>query len=70
MTLKEWLALEGLTPAQFASTIGRTSEAVRRYANGDRIPDKETMPLIAAATGNAVTANDFFGIFHSPEVQA
>ncbi len=69
MTLKEWLAQESLTPAQFAASIGRTSEAVRRYANGERIPDKETMPLIAAATSNLVTANDFFGIDLKVEAQ-
>lgn len=62
MTLKDWLHEQGLTIPQFAARIGRTPEAVRRYVAGDRIPDKETMPLIAHVTGNAVTANDFFGI--------
>lgn len=62
MTLRDWLDARGVTIAEFALRIGRTSESVRRYANGDRIPDKETMPLIAAETGGDVTANDFFGI--------
>jgi transcriptional regulator with XRE-family HTH domain len=62
MTLKEWLAEQELSPADFGVRIGRTSESVRRYANGERIPDKETMPLIAAETRGSVTANDFFGI--------
>ncbi len=62
MTLKDWLEREGLAPASFAPRIGRSSEAVRRYASGERIPDRETMPLIAAATAGDVTANDFFGI--------
>ena len=63
MKLKDWLAREGApTRPQFAAQIGRTAEAVRRYEEGERIPDRETMPLIAAATSGSVTANDFFGI--------
>lgn len=62
MTLKEWLADNDITVAQFASRINRAPESVRRYVSGDRIPDKETMPVIVAETGGAVTANDFFGI--------
>ncbi len=62
MTLKDWLDDAGMTVPQFAHRIGRSPQAVRRYVSGERIPDKETMPLIAEATGNIVTANDFFGI--------
>lgn len=62
MTLKDWLIEKGLSHGQFAEMIGRTSEAVRRYAAGDRIPDRETMPKIVAETGGHVTPNDFFGV--------
>ena len=62
MRLDDWLEREGLKPAQFATRIGRTAEAVRRYAAGERIPDRETMPLIVAETGGEVTPNDFFGM--------
>ncbi|MBB3940715.1 transcriptional regulator with XRE-family HTH domain [Novosphingobium fluoreni] len=62
MTLKDWLAEQELTSAAFAARIGKTAESVRRYVNGDRIPDKETMPVIASETSGKVTANDFFGI--------
>lgn len=62
MTLKDWLAEAGQTHSALAEQIGRSSEAVRRYANGDRIPDRDTMPLIVEATAGRVTANDFFGI--------
>ena len=62
MTLREWLDAHDKTNAQFAEMIGRTAEAVRRYALGTRIPDRETMPLIIEATEGSVTANDFFGI--------
>ena len=63
MTLKDWLAREGAPKRpQFAAQIGRTAEAVRRYEEGERIPDRETMPLIVDATAGEVTPNDFFGI--------
>lgn len=62
MTLADWLTAKQITVPQFAERIGRSSEAVRRYVNGDRIPDRETMPLIARETDGEVTANDFFGI--------
>lgn len=62
MTLKDWLAENSIAIGVFAGEIGRTTEAVRRYVNGERIPDRDTMPLIVAKTGGAVTPNDFFGI--------
>lgn len=62
MTLKDWLAREGLSNTEFGSMINRTAEAVRRYANGERIPDRETMPIIVKATNGEVTANDFFSL--------
>jgi transcriptional regulator with XRE-family HTH domain len=70
MTLKDWLAEQQLSPADFAARIGRTAESVRRYSNGERIPDKETMPVIARETGGLVTANDFFGIAPAATVGA
>jgi transcriptional regulator with XRE-family HTH domain len=62
MTLRDWLSNHEITVPQFAARIGRTPESVRRYAAGERIPDKDTMPIIASETGGQVTANDFFGI--------
>lgn len=62
MTLKDWLAAKGVSVPEFASRISRTPEAVRRYAAGERIPDRDTMPLIARETEGEVTANDFFGL--------
>lgn len=67
MKLRDWLDANGVTVPELATRINRTPEAVRRYANGERIPDREAMPLIAAETGGAVTANDFFGIEASDE---
>ncbi|MBB4611650.1 helix-turn-helix domain-containing protein [Sphingomonas yabuuchiae] len=62
MTLKEWLDREAMSVPQFATRIGRSAEAVRRYVSGERIPDKDTMPLIAEATQRKVTPNDFFDL--------
>lgn len=67
MTLKGWLTDNGVSNVEFGQRIGRTAEAVRRYANGERIPDRETMPAIVEATNGEVTANDFFGIAGSAE---
>lgn len=62
MKLQDWLEQEGIEARVFARRISRSPEAVRRYLSGERIPDKDTMPLIVCATGTAVTPNDFFGI--------
>lgn len=62
MKLQDWLEREGVEARDFARQISRSPEAVRRYLTGERIPDKDTMPLIVDATRTAVTPNDFFGI--------
>ncbi|MFC4255409.1 XRE family transcriptional regulator [Altererythrobacter xixiisoli] len=62
MNLKDWLSDQGLRNADFAKRIDCTAEAVRRYANGDRIPGRDIMPKIVEETGGAVTANDFFDL--------
>jgi len=62
MKLGEWLNREALKPTEFAARIARTSEAVRRYVAGDRIPDRDTMPLIVEQTRGEVTPNDFFDL--------
>lgn len=60
--LRDWLTDHDVSDAEFGRRIDRSAEAVRRYAAGLRIPDRETMPRIVRETGAAVTANDFFGI--------
>lgn len=62
MKLRDWLDERDISNGDFGNRIKRTAEAVRRYAAGERIPDKDTMPLIVDATGGAVTPNDFFDI--------
>ena len=62
MTLQQYLETASLDRHQFAAAINVSSETVRRYLKGDRIPDKTVMGRIALATGGKVTANDFFGL--------
>lgn len=60
MKLAAWLEANNKTPSDLAVDIGEPAVNVWRYANGKRIPNKETMPKIVAATGGEVTANDFY----------
>lgn len=62
MLLQDWLSQEDLSYAQFGNAVSRTAEAVRRYANGERIPDRETMAAIVRETSGQVTPNDFYGV--------
>lgn len=60
MRLDQFIASTGQTDTAFAVQIGVTSEAVRRYRNGTRIPDRAVMERIFAATDGAVQPNDFY----------
>lgn len=62
MNFRSWLEREGISFSEMGQRIERTGEAVRRYATGERIPDRETMPKIVRETRGEVTANDFFDI--------
>lgn len=66
MKLRDWLAREDISFREFGDRIDRTAEAVRRYANDERIPERETMTRIFRATVGSVSANDFFDIGLSP----
>ena len=59
MTLAEYMRKHDLTLAKFAGQIDVSVEAVRRYRLGKRTPRREHMARIKAATGGAVTADDF-----------
>lgn len=60
MKLKDYLTKHGKDCSQFAKEIGVSAQSVYRYVNGERIPDRETMPRILAATNGAVTADSFY----------
>lgn len=60
MKLKDYLSASGKTHAEFAEEIGVSVQSLYRYINGERIPDRDTMPKIMRATGEQVTANSFY----------
>lgn len=66
MNLRDWRERAGLSRLEVADRIRRTVETVRRYEEGTRIPDRETMPVIVEATAGLVTPNDFFGVVNAP----
>lgn len=66
MRLAKWLTENGVSNPDFGKRIDRSAEAVRRYANGERVPDREAMIAIDRETSGQVTPNDFFGIKTRP----
>lgn len=60
MKLKTYLDDRCLTDTAFAALIGVSSESVRRYKAGTRIPDREAMSRIVSATDGEVRADDFY----------
>ena len=62
MHLRRYLASLGISVATFADTIGVTVQAVHRYVNGERIPNRDVMERIAAATQGKVQPNDFYSV--------
>lgn len=66
MTLQEWMQNEGMSDAQFARRLARSTAAVNKWRNGLRTPRADALRQIVEATDGQVTANDFF----APEAQA
>ena len=60
MKLGKFLDERGLTHGEFGEQVGASTEAVRLWASGQRIPKKKFMEKIANATTGSVTANDFY----------
>jgi hypothetical protein len=60
MKLKAYLSDNQITYAAFGQRISVTGEAVRKYAEGLRIPRAAIMPRIVRATKGAVGPADFF----------
>jgi transcriptional regulator with XRE-family HTH domain len=57
--LADFMAREGISPADFARRIGVGHISVNRYLAGTRVPAPDVMVKIAKATDGAVTPNDF-----------
>lgn len=60
MKLSAWLAERDVSQKAFADLIGSSQPQVARFAAGTRIPNRETMLRIIAATGGAVEPADFY----------
>ena len=59
MTLKEYLRQSGISPDEFADTIGFSKGGVLKWISGERYPRHEAINKIMEHTDGAVTANDF-----------
>lgn len=60
MRLHEYLKINNLSPAEFAAKIDVTSEAVRLWAAGKRMPEVRLIERIIDATANKVTIEDLY----------
>ena len=60
MQLRQYLTKRNIAIPAFAERIGVTQQAVHRYLTGERLPRRDVMERIKAATGGAVQPNDFF----------
>ncbi len=61
MTLAEYLRQSGQSLAAFAAEVGVSEASMSRYATGKRVPRKQILQRITAATGGKVQANDLLG---------
>jgi transcriptional regulator with XRE-family HTH domain len=62
MKLAAYLDARGSTAAAFAVLVGTNATTIMRAASGAQIPRRNLMARIHAATGGAVTANDFYNL--------
>ncbi|MET4734779.1 hypothetical protein ABIE64_003518 [Thalassospira sp. MBR-102] len=61
MKLSEWLKATKTKKIEFAARIGVSPSMVTRLCDGSQMPNVETAHRVWAATGGAVTPNDFYG---------
>lgn len=64
MKLARWLSLTGTSEAAFAARIGVSAISVRRYRDGLRLPMRDVMVRIVAATDGEVGPEDFYRPHH------
>ena len=60
MNLASFLKSKAISDSDFADRVGVSRQAIHRYKNGERIPEKPVLSKIYKVTGGAVTPNDFF----------
>jgi len=59
MKLDQYMSENQLTDVALASRLGVASTTVMRWRKRETKPDWGVLPVLAAETGGAVTANDF-----------
>ena len=62
MTLKDYLALPGHSATLLAKQTKVSVSTITRAADGETIPNRELMVMIAEVTKGAVQPNDFFNL--------
>lgn len=62
MQIAEWMKEDGLTFRQVAARLGIDLRSAQRYRYGHRIPDRERMRKLIAASEGRVTPNDIYGL--------
>ena len=60
MKLHQYLKGQNMAPALFAKKLGVSSEAVRLWTKGERIPTPDLMASIYRLTEATVAPNDFY----------
>lgn len=60
MTLREWIAEQGLTQREAAERLRVHEITLNRWINGRAIPRREQMAAIRAETAEAVQPASFF----------
>ena len=68
MDIKTYLSKAKKTVEQFAAEASISGQAVYKYQTGKRIPRKSIIQKITLITGGAVTANDFYNLPPSSEL--
>lgn len=59
MTLDAWMRARGMTMRDLAKRLGVSSETVRRWLIGARLPRRQHLAALRALTGGEVTADSF-----------
>lgn len=62
MTLDEWIKAADRSVEEFARAIGVTTEAVRRYRSGQRMPEPFVAQRIVEETNGSVSIQDLHAV--------
>jgi len=62
MKLADWRVRQGLSQPDLAKKLNTTPKTISSWENGHTIPGREDMARIHRETGEAVSANDFYGL--------